>query len=130
MSETNAPLDSDFIQQQRERLEALQAQLQDSVEFRKSDELHMQQARINTSHASGGDAQQSAAQDNSRAVRAHDRMRLQTVRRALEKIEDGTYGQSDQSGDAIPRERLEAAPSSLYTVAEEEAREREAARDA
>ena len=67
----------------------------------------------------------SVQQDNNRAVRAHDRMRLETVRRALEKIQDGTYGLSEESGDPIPRERLEAAPSSLYTVAEEEVRERD-----
>ncbi len=130
MSKQHAPLDSDFIQQQRERLEALQSELQASLEFRHDDELRMQEARMNTSHASGGDAQKSALQDNDRAVRAHGRRRLETIHRALEKIEDGTYGFSDESGDPIPRERLDAVPASLYTVAEEEVREREAARDA
>lgn len=125
MSEQSAPLDSDFIQRQRERLEALQSELQTSLEFRLDDEEKMQAARTNQSHTTGQDAQRSARQDNSRAVRAHNRMRLETVRRALEKVEEGTYGQSDQSGDPIPRARLEAAPSSLYTVTEEEARERD-----
>ncbi len=128
MNKHNAPLESEFIQQQRERLEKLQSELQSSREFRKDDELKMQTARLNESHDSGGDAQKNALQDNDRAVRAHDRMRLQTVRRALEKIDEGTYGQSDQSGDAIPRERLVAMPSSLFTVEEEEIRERDAER--
>ncbi len=125
MSKHSSPLDSEFIQRQRQRLEALQSELESSLEFRLDDELEMQATRTNQSRSSGGDAQKNVQQDNNRAVRAHDRMRLETVRRALEKIQDGTYGLSEESGDPIPRERLEAAPSSLYTVAEEEARERD-----
>lgn len=128
MNKHNDPLDTEFIQRQRERLETMQSEFQSSREFRQEDELQMQAARLNQSHASGGDAQKNALQDNDRAVRAHNRMRLETVRRALEKIEDGSYGRSDQSGDLIPRERLEALPASVYTVQEEEAREREAER--
>ncbi|WP_222566131.1 TraR/DksA family transcriptional regulator [Novilysobacter antarcticus] len=124
MSKHNEPLDPDFIRRQKQRLEALQAQLQSSLDLRLEDEVEMQETRTNQSHTSGSDAQDSAQQDNNRAVRAHDRMRLQTVHRALEKIEQGTYGQSEQSGDPIPRARLEAMPSALYTVAEEEVRER------
>ncbi len=125
MSKHSSPLDSEFIQRQRQRLEALQSELESSLEFRLDDELEMQATRTNQSRSSGGDAQKNVQQDNNRAVRAHDRMRLETVRRALEKIQDGTYGLSEESGDPIPRERLEAAPSSLYTVAEEEVRERD-----
>ncbi|QOW24522.1 TraR/DksA family transcriptional regulator [Lysobacter sp. H23M47] len=125
MSQHNDALDPDFIQKQKQRLEELQAELQSSLDFRLEDELQMQETRTNQARTSGSDAQKSAQQDNNRAVRAHDRMRLEAVRRALEKIEEGTYGQSEQSGDPIPRARLEAAPSALYTVAEEEVRERE-----
>ena len=128
MDKQREPLDPEFIQQQRERLETMQSEFQSSREFRQQDELQLQAARRNQSHASGGDAQKNALQDNDRAVRAHNRMRLETVRRALEKIEDGSYGRSDQSGDLIPRDRLEAVPASLFTVEEEEAREREAER--
>ncbi len=127
MNKQSDSLDSEFIQQQRQRLETLQSELQSSLEFRQEDQLKMQAARLNQSHGSGGDAQKNALQDNDRAVEAHDRARLQTVGRALEKIEDGTYGLSDQSGQQIPRERLVALPASLFTVQEEEAREREAA---
>ena len=129
MNKQNERLDPEFIQHQRERLEALQSEIETSRDFRQEDELQLQAARRNQSHDSGGDAQKNALQDNDRALLAHARMRLQAVRRALEKIEDGSYGRSDQSGDAIPRERLLAMPSSLFTVEEEEAREREAERN-
>jgi DnaK suppressor protein len=49
--------------------------------------------------------------------------RLKLIERALQKIEDGTYGFSDASGEAIQRERLEAVPEAIFTLAELEARE-------
>ena len=128
MNKLSAPLDADFIQQQRQRLETLQSELVASLELAQNDEDQMHEARHHTSHTTGGDAQKNALQDNDRAIRAHDREHLTMVRRALEKIEDGSYGRSDESGDVIPRARLEAVPASLYTLAEEEARERDAAR--
>ena len=44
--------------------------------------------------------------------------RLRNVQRALEKIQNGTYGISDLSGDVIPRGRLEAVPEAIYTADE------------
>ena len=38
------------------------------------------------------------------------------VLRALEKLDDGTYGVCDRCGTAIPDERLEARPSSVSCV--------------
>ena len=60
--------------------------------------------------------------DGNRVVR--DVARLERVDRALKKIEEGTYGASDESGQLIPRERLEAVPESIYTLAEEQRREK------
>jgi DnaK suppressor protein len=50
--------------------------------------------------------------------------RLERVQRALRKIEEGTYGLSDDSGEPIPRGRLEAVPEAVRTV-EEQGRDRE-----
>jgi DnaK suppressor protein len=41
---------------------------------------------------------------------------LRQIERALEKIEDGTYGICDISGDEIPMARLEAIPYASMTV--------------
>jgi len=51
--------------------------------------------------------------------------RLGEVDRALQKIEEGTYGLSDDSGESIPRGRLEAVPEALRTVEEQQRFERE-----
>lgn len=38
------------------------------------------------------------------------------IRRALEKIEEGTYGQCDDCGEAIPEGRLRAVPGAIRCV--------------
>lgn len=45
---------------------------------------------------------------------------LERVERALEKIEEGTYGMCDVSGEEIPLARLEAVPYASMTVAAQE----------
>jgi DnaK suppressor protein len=47
--------------------------------------------------------------------------RLRTVRRAMQRLDDGTYGVSVMSGRPIPDERLEADPAAELTVDEAEA---------
>jgi DnaK suppressor protein len=41
---------------------------------------------------------------------------LADVDRALEKLDDGTYGRCDECGRAIPAARLEAVPATAYCV--------------
>lgn len=45
---------------------------------------------------------------------------LKQIERALEKIEEGTYGICDISGEEIPRARLEAVPYATMTVKSQE----------
>lgn len=45
---------------------------------------------------------------------------LRQIERALEKIQDGTYGICDVTGDAIPLPRLEAMPYATMTVQAQE----------
>ena len=49
---------------------------------------------------------------------ARDQNELAQVNRALERIEQGTYGLSEVSGEPIPIERLEALPSATTLVGE------------
>jgi len=52
------------------------------------------------------------------AVAAGLRDRLAALDRALQRVEDGTYGRSIRSGAPIPDERLEADPAAELTVQE------------
>ena len=45
---------------------------------------------------------------------------LAAVERAEQRLADGTYGRSIESGEPIPDERLEAFPTAERTVAEEQ----------
>jgi DnaK suppressor protein len=52
------------------------------------------------------------------AVAAGLRDRLAALDRALQRVEDGSYGRSIRSGAPIPDERLEADPAAELTVQE------------
>ena len=52
------------------------------------------------------------------------REQLAAVERAEERLANGTYGRSVESGATIPDERLEAVPTAERTVDEEARRER------
>lgn len=45
---------------------------------------------------------------------------LQEIEDALQRIEDGTFGISEKSGEPIPEERLEIMPTARLLVSEEE----------
>jgi len=61
--------------------------------------------------------------DRDRQIAARDNVTniLAKVERALQKINEGTYGKSEIDGAPIPLERLEVLPYALTTVAQEEA---------
>jgi DnaK suppressor protein len=52
------------------------------------------------------------------AVATALRDRLAAIDRALQRVEDGSYGRSIRSGAPIPDERLEADPAAELTVQE------------
>jgi DnaK suppressor protein len=66
------------------------------------------------------DAQRLDGLELASALVGRDVERLERVERALAKIDEGTYGLSDISGERIPDERLEAMPDAINTVAEQE----------
>ena len=63
-------------------------------------------------------AQPLAEQGVDDALAAGLRDRLAALDRALQRVEDGTYGRSIRSGAPIPDERLEADPAAELTVQE------------
>jgi DnaK suppressor protein len=66
-------------------------------------------------------AQSLTAEGMDDAIAESLRDRLATIDRALNRLDDGTYGRSVRSGVPIPDERLEADPAAELTV--EEARQ-------
>jgi DnaK suppressor protein len=121
----NSELDQEFIAQQKERLQDLKAELervrdgvQEDEKFRAEEEGDL------TQHDSGDMSQSLFTREVDATVERQVERRLEHVERALRKIEEGTYGLSDDSGEPIPKGRLEAMPEATRTV-EEQQRSRE-----
>jgi DnaK suppressor protein len=123
MTEPNAHLSNEFIASQKARLLVALEQLTRNSRASAGEERQLQSNSLNRSEGSGDDAQKNSLRDNDAARIEHNVGRLSAIRRALEKIEDGTYGLSDESGKPIPMARLEAAPESVLTVDESAAAE-------
>ena len=68
-------------------------------------------------------AQDMVQREVAQALHDVDDRRIANIERALQKIEDGSYGLSDLSDEPIPQTRLEATPEAILTVQEERQRE-------
>jgi DnaK suppressor protein len=121
MSDQNAR----FIEQQRIRLEALREQLLSGEHRRIVKEQAFQEEHGNEPQDFGDKGANMAQNEIYQALHDVDEQRLRNIERALQKIEEGTYGLSDLSGKPIPRARLEASPEAILTVAEEQRKESE-----
>ncbi len=120
-----SPLETAFIEKQRHHLNSLRDALLASARADEGDEAHVRTETANSgSREYEDDAQRLTMLELEGNLVARDVARLERVNRALEKIKEGTYGLSDVSGQPIPRERLEAIPETIFTIAEEQAREK------
>ena len=107
-------MDNAFIQDMKERLEAMKAEILQQLvaedeEFR--------------SMAGSGDTKDLvdlATTDIDRklisALGAQEVKKLRLIDAALTRIENGSYGVCLKSGKPIPKERLEAVPYALYRI--------------
>jgi len=127
MSDHATPLSPAFVAAQAARLKHMREELTATGRAAIDEEAGLQLDSLHEPQGSGDDAQKTTMQDNDAALFVRNRQRLVAIDRALQKIQEGTYGVSDESGEPIPKARLEAIPESLYTVDEESARERQAA---
>jgi DnaK suppressor protein len=121
MNSKSSALDTSFIQKQRNRLTKLREQLLSATRSEQSEESGINATSAAEAHESEDDAQRLALLEVDAAAGVRNQQRLAQIDRALQKITDGTYGLSDVSGESIPRERLEALPESIYTLAESKA---------
>ena len=123
---TNNELDKEFVEKQRERLENLRAELVGTVRGLEDDQLSQSEDEGDFTEHDAGDMSQSLYdREVDATLEQNIENRLQYVERALQKIEEGTYGICDDTGEPIPRGRLEAIPEAIYTVEAQQRRERE-----
>ena len=118
-------LDQQFVESQRERLVGLRDELVRIREGMADDERDLGEAEGDTTLDSGDLSQDMFTREMDASIGEQVGRRLGEVDRALQKIEEGTYGLSDDSGEAIPRGRLEAVPEALRTIEEQQRFEQE-----
>jgi DnaK suppressor protein len=120
-------LDKSFIEKQHRLLLKLRDALRAAAGRDEGEEAAARSEGAGAAREYEDDAQRLAALELEGNLIVRDASRLERVNRALKKIDEGTYGLSDRSGRLIPRERLEAVPESILTLAEEQTQERPAA---
>jgi DnaK suppressor protein len=118
MSGQMPTLDNAFIQKQRHQLTKLRDELLRTTRAGETEETELHSQSLGEARESEDDAQKLAMLEVDGAAVRRSLQRLARIERALQKIEDGTYGFSDTSGKPIPRERLEAMPEAIHTVSE------------
>jgi DnaK suppressor protein len=115
--------DKVFIARKREQLTKLREQLLNSAQAREAEEGNINSESAGQAREYEDDAQRLTNLELDGTLVDRDVLRLARIERALRKIEDGTYGYSDESGTSISIERLEAMPEAIYTFSEQEARD-------
>ncbi len=122
---TNNELDKEFVEKQRARLEELRAELVRMVEGLEEDQQYRAEEEEDfTQHDSGDRSQSLFTRELDAGVEETVERRLRTVERALQKIQEGTYGICEATGEPIPRARLEAVPEAIYTIEAQRRQER------
>jgi DnaK suppressor protein len=120
----NGTLDQEFIEDQRQRLIDLRDELTRLRDGLDEDEL--EGGGDDFSETDSGDMSQSIFdREMDASVGEGIERRLGEVGRALQKVEEGTYGVCDDTGEEIPRGRLEAVPEAVRTVEAQQRFERE-----
>jgi len=119
-------LDQEFIDAQRQRLIDLRDELTRLRDGLDEDEVELEGGGDDFSETDSGDMSQSIFdREMDASVGEGVERRLREVARALQKIEEGSYGVCDDTGEEIPRGRLEAVPEAIRTVEAQQRFEKE-----
>jgi len=119
-------LDQEFIDAQRQRLIDLRDELTRLRDGLDEDEVELDGGGDDFSETDSGDMSQSIFdREMDASVGEGVERRLREVARALQKIEEGSYGVCDDTGEEIPRGRLEAVPEAIRTVEAQQRFEKE-----
>jgi DnaK suppressor protein len=122
----NDTLDQEFIDNQRQRLIDLRDELTRLRDGLDEDEVELEGGGDDFSETDSGDMSQSIFdREMDASVGEGIERRLGEVERALQKVEEGSYGICEDTGEEIPRGRLEAVPEAIRTVEAQQRFERE-----
>jgi DnaK suppressor protein len=113
------PLNKNEIAQFKKKLEILRAQVTRALQGTKKEVTEPDQSKGYSQHAAD-EGTDDFVKNISLEVTNKEFGLLRQIDRALEKIEEDTYGICDISGEEIPLKRLEAIPYATMTVKAQE----------
>ncbi len=116
-------LNEEFIKKAKQRLEQEEAQ----VELELTDIGHLHNEATGNWDGTSGDLQAGTEDENVYADKVEEELtneaivdeleiRLNNIKKALEKIEEGTYGICEKCGAEIEEDRLEANPAATLCM--------------
>jgi DnaK suppressor protein len=123
MKHGSTELDEAFVEGQRLRLINLRKDLRKASDIGELEERNVEEGSHLQARESEDDAQMLDMLEKEGNLVNHAVDRLALIERALSKIREGTYGLSDASGQRISKERLDATPEAINTLAEQSALE-------
>ena len=109
------PLKANDIKRLKQRLEEIKEGLNKTLGKVAEDVKSLDETKGYSQHQAD-EGTDGFAQTISIEVSSKEQTILRQVERALEKIDEGTYGICDVSGEEIPLKRLEAIPYAIMTV--------------
>jgi DnaK suppressor protein len=118
MNSKTSNMDPAFLEDQRRRLLALREQLERTIQAGEAQEAAVNGQSLREAQEYEDDAQRLALLEVDGTLIGRHIERLAQVKRALQKIKEGSYGVSDGGGAAIPRDRLMVMPEAIDSVAE------------
>ena len=113
------PLKKSEIDEFKKRLESLRIQIAAAVAGSKKEVTTPDESKGYSQHSADEGTDDFVKQINLEVTNKEFGL-LRQIDRALEKIEEGTYGVCDISGEEIPLKRLEAIPYATMTVHSQE----------
>jgi DnaK suppressor protein len=124
MGEKSPRFDSAYLERKRQQLTKLRDDLRKATAAAQAEGANINRESNLQAREYEDDAQKLDSLEKEANLELHDAERLVRIERALRKIDEGTYGFSDVSGERIPDQRLNVMPDAINTVAEQEASER------
>ena len=113
------PIKKSDIEKFKKQLEEMKNQLSQTIKSVSDDVKSPDESKGYSQHQAD-EGTDDFGQTISIEVSTKEQSIMRQIERALEKIEDGTYGICDVSGDEIPIKRLEAVPYATMTVQAQE----------
>jgi DnaK suppressor protein len=123
VSNEKTRFDQSFLETKRRQLMELRDKLLATRGMEQVEETDIKSSSNSEAREYEDDAQKLTTLELEGNLEVRDTARLANIGRALRKIEEGSYGISDASGEPIPVERLNAVPEAIYTLAEQSAQE-------